>query len=178
MDAHKVSSCIKAVVISFMLVAVTGCRDETGSGSTAKKDNQVAKIDDIAKEKGPDGQPIIFWRIKQENRDAISAMLDAGYDIEIKGGFDATPIIGAALIDDWQTVLLLLKRGANPMVADRRGFTLNDLMNTSRVDPKGSYGVALEEVRALLKQRGVSDKVYEPPQVKEMLKNDEWPPAN
>ena len=178
MGALKIQSGIFAILGSLVVVIATGCSDQTSSNEDNKRNDQVVQLEDIKDEKGPDGQPIIFWRIKQENRDAISAMLDAGYDIETKGGFDATPIIGAALIDDWTTVLLLLKRGANPMVADRRGFTLNDLMNTSRVDLKGSYGVALEEVRALLKKRGINDTVYTPPQVKEMLKNGEWPPTN
>ena len=141
------------------------------SNDKEQRNNQVAQSEKTVDEKGPDGQPIIFWRIKQENRDAISAMLDTGYDIETTGGFGATPVIGAALIDDWITVLLLLERGANPMIAaDRRGFTLNDLMNTSKVDPNGSYGVGLKNVRAFLKKKGISDTVYEPPEVKEMLK--------
>ena len=175
--ASNIQSGIYVTLVSLMIVFVAGCSDQTSSNNKEQRNEQVAQSEKIVGEKGPDGQPIIFWRITQRNRDAIAAMLDTGYDIEAKGGFDATPIIWASLSDDWITVLLLLERGANPMIADRRGFTLNDLMNTTRVDPNGSYGVALQKVRALLKKRGISDTVYDPPKVKEMLKNGEWPPA-
>ena len=177
MGALKAQSGIHVIFISLMFMFVAGCSDQTSSNDKQQRNEQMAQSDKTVGEKGPDGQPIIFWRITQRKRDEIAAMLDAGYDIEAKGGFDATPIIWASLSDDWITVLLLLERGANPMIADRRGFTLNDLMNTSRIDPKGSYGIALTKVREFLKQQGIDDTVYEPPQVKEMLKNSEWPPA-
>ena len=137
----------------------------------------MAQVNDGEVEKGPDGQPIIFWRIKQENRKAVTAMLDIGYDIETKGGFDATPLIGASLIDDWITVLLLLERGANPLAADRRGFTMTYMLSTSRVDRKGSYGAALGKVQAFLTKQGINDTAYTPVEVKKMLADGKWPPA-
>lgn len=142
--------------------------DEVGSYVTEIS----AKNDEL----GPDKQPIIFWRIKQEDREAVEQLLDAGYDIEKKGGFDATPLIAAALIDDWMTVHMLLERGADPLAADRRGFTMPYLLEKSRVDPNGEFGKAREEVRALLAAKNLGDAAYEPSKVKAMVAEGKWPP--
>lgn len=167
----------RIILVLSILAGGSGCTDEENSGSKTKRNSQLAQKQAEEVEKGPDGQPIIFWRIKQENRKAVAAMLDIGYDIEIKGGFGATPIIGASLIDDWITVLLLLERGANPLAADRRGFTMTYILSTSRVDRDGKYGVALGKVEAFLKKKSINDTAYTPVDVKKMLADDEWPPA-
>lgn len=169
-------SVVNTVLASLLIISGTGCTDENASGSQEKRDGQLMQDNSKNIEKGPDGQPIIFWRIKQENRKAVSAMLDTGYDIEIKGGFDATPIIGAALIDDWITVLLLLERGANPLAVDRRGFTMTYMLSTSRIDRKGSHGAALENVETYLRKKGINSTPYEPMEVKKMLADSNWPP--
>ena len=123
---------------------------------------------------GPDRQPIIFWRILQEDRQAVAALLDAGYDIEREGGFGMTPLIQAAMIDDWITAELLLSRGADPWAADRRGFTTAHRAATSRVDAGSVYGQALMGVRAVLERGGVEP--FAPAMVKAMRAAGKWPP--
>ncbi len=168
----------RVILITLAIVAISGCTVETEANSDKNRNQQMENLKAEMDKKGGDGQPIIFSYIVKENREAITALLDLGYDIEIKGGFDVTPVIDAALIDDWITVLLLLKRGANPLAASRNGLTMTNLLNSSRVDRKGRYGVALEEVQAFLKKKNINTKSYTPPQVREMLKNGEWPPTN
>ena len=177
MGAHNIQTYTRVVFATLAFAVITGCTGETDANSNRKTKHQVEELKTEMEKKGPDGQPIIFWRITQENREAISALLDLGYDIETKGGFGVTPVIDAALIDDWITVLLLLERGANPLAASRNGLTLTNLLSTSRVDRKGRYGVALEQVQALLKNKGINDTAYTPVEVKKMLADGEWPPA-
>jgi len=153
-------------VLAFCLT-LWGGADATGSGTEPGGDCGIDCM-------GPDRQPIIFWRILQEDRQAVAALLDAGYDIERKGGFGMTPLIQAAMIDDWITAELLLSRGADPWAVDRRGFTAAHRAATSRVDPGSAYGLALLRVRAELERRGVEPSA--PATVKAMQAAGKWPP--
>jgi len=133
------------------------------------------KIDIDAK--GPDGLPGIFWMIKQENTRGISAWLDAGGDIEASGYHGASPALAAAATDNWPMVSYLLERGARANVSDGRGYTLGFLATRSRVAPEGQYGQALAQVRAILAERGLLSRIYEPATVKRMKAEDRWPPT-
>jgi hypothetical protein len=133
------------------------------------------KIDITAK--GPDGLPGIFWMIKQEDMSAIAAWLDAGGDIEARGYHGASPALAAAVIDNWPAVLRFLERGARADIADGRGYTLGFLASRSRAAPEGRYGQALAQVRAILADRGLLSRIYQPATVKRMKAEGRWPPA-
>ncbi|MCV0393982.1 MAG: ankyrin repeat domain-containing protein [Rhizobiaceae bacterium] len=163
------------LTLAVTTLATGGCSAEQSTEAEGTR-NLAQNTEGTALEKGPDGQPIIFWKITEEDRAAVNELLDQGYDIETPGGFGMTPVIQAAMIDDWITVELLLQRGADPMVADRRGFTVPYLASTSRVAPEGTYGQALDRVRALLNERGIGGTVYKPDEVKRMLAAGQWPP--
>ncbi|MAU52715.1 MAG: hypothetical protein CMN17_10145 [Roseovarius sp.] len=79
------------------------------------------------------GQSIIFKRVMEEDTAAITALLDAGLDVDVRGSFNATPALRAAIADIWPVVELLLERGADPMATDRRGMTIPWLATTSRI---------------------------------------------
>lgn len=132
------------------------------------------KID--IEERGPDGLPGIFWLVMQEDMAGIAAWLDAGGDIEASGHFGESPALTAALTDNWPAVLYLLKRGARPGIADTRGITLAYLTSTSRVAIEGRYGQALTQVRAILAERGLLNRIYEPATVRRMRTEGRWPP--
>ena len=124
----------------------------------------------------PDGLPIIFQYISREDIARIEAYIAAAGDLEAEGYHGATPVLTAAIVDNWPVVLLFLRAGANPNPADDRGFTLPYRTATSRVVPDGRYGAALAEVRAFLNERGLLEQVYDRGQVQQMRDEGRWPP--
>jgi hypothetical protein len=116
--------------------------------------------------RGPDGLPLIFWLIKSGDRAGVEAWLDAGGDLEASGYHRATPILAAAVIDDWPMVLRLAARGARLEVTDGRGFSLAWLNLRSRIDMNGPYGPPLLEARALLARAGLLDAVRSPAEIR------------
>lgn len=123
------------------------------------------------------GQSIIFKRVMEEDMAAIMALLDAGLDVDVRGSFNATPALRAAIADIWPVVALLLERGADPMITDRRGMTIPWLATTSRIAGNGPRAQALEKVRAQLADRGHLSAVYSPQDVTAMVAEGRWPPA-
>lgn len=155
------------LIIATLLAAVLSL---TGAGLT-----RAGAVDITAN--GPDGLPGIFWLIKQRDQAAVGRWLDAGGDIEVPGFHRATPVLAAAIVDDWQMVLYLIDRGARSDVADRRGFTLGYRATTTRIDPEGALGPTLQTVRQRLGQAGALERIYSPAQVREMMAAGRWPPV-
>ena len=106
-------------------------------------------------EQGPSGQPIIFWRTEQEDFNAVQALLDAGVDINTRGFRGATPAIWSAASNNWRMVKFLAERGADLSIEARDGLTVAKLAEISRVNPSSRDGRALEEVRGILRARGL-----------------------
>lgn len=125
---------------------------------------------------GPNGLPIIFWRIEQDDRASVKALLAAGMDIEIPGFQQATPAIAAASANAWITTKMLLELGADMRAVDRRGFTLPWLAATARMNEASPEGQALEAVKAMLASQGLMRQTHEPKAVKAMLAGGKWPP--
>ena len=160
------------VAFGVAVAAMAGCfPDDDG-----QKDGMVTQDNGGTQELGPDRQPIIFWRIKEDDAKAVAALLDAGTPIEITGGFDSTPLIQAAIVNHWDIALLLLERGANPLAASRNGMTAPFLAHASRVQPGGTLYPGLKAFRDALKARGVDEVIFAPPIVKTMLAEGRWPP--
>jgi hypothetical protein len=116
--------------------------------------------------RGPDGLPLIFWLIKSRDVSGVDAWLDAGGDLEASGYHRATPILAAAVIDDWPMVLRLAARGARLDVTDGRGFSLAWLNLRSRLNLSGPYGPPLLEARQMLMREGLIDVVRTPAEVR------------
>lgn len=127
---------------------------------------------------GPDGLPIIFWTIKEGDTKKLQALLRAGYNIEIQGYHKATPILSAAIIDNWEIVFLLYQNKARLSVADGRGFTLPWIAKNTKVAAHSSTKKALEQITNALEKHGLMKKVYKPEQVRQMMKDKTWPPPD
>ncbi|MEM8578927.1 MAG: hypothetical protein AAGF60_13835 [Pseudomonadota bacterium] len=128
-------------------------------------------------ETGPNGLPIIFWRIEQDDRKAVRALINAGMDVNIRGFQQSTPTIAAASANAWITTDLLLQLGADPMATNRLGFTLPWLANKAQMNPDAPEGQALGKVRARLMEAGLMTRIYEPAEVKALVDRRAWPPA-
>jgi ankyrin repeat protein len=129
------------------------------------------------KAEGPDGLPIIFWTIKQGDAAKVNALLDAGADLEAAGYHGATPVLSAAVVDDWVMVAMLIQRGANPAVVDRRGFSIPWLTSQAKVAKGSPTEASLNAVRKYLNDRAMLERVYDPAQVRELMKAGKWPPG-
>lgn len=167
---------ISRIITGLALAAAVACAPfvlKQGAGIITMAEAE-SKLDIHAE--GPDGLPILFWRIKQHDEATVAALLAAGADIEAKGYNSGTPILAAAMVNYWTMVDFLMKRGANIAVFDKRGFNLAYL--TSQASPaKGSEtDKALHEVRMALNARGLLEKVYTPAQVRDLMKAGKWPP--
>ncbi|MDB6180876.1 ankyrin repeat domain-containing protein [Paracoccus fistulariae] len=103
--------------------------------------------------------PVIFWRISERNYPAVDALLKAGADLETRGFFGVTPVIWAAGGGSWGMVKFLIERGADPSAYAGNGMTVADLALTSRVLLDSPNGQDLEDVRAILAERGLYDDI-------------------
>jgi len=162
-------------IVLFLVMAAAG-----GLGLIAQENRKgdAMSISDI----DPDaldarGQSIIFKRVMEEDMAAIEALLDAGLDVDIRGSFNATSALRAAIADIWPVVEVLLERGADPMVTDRRGLTIPWLATTSRIGGDGPRARALGRVRARLADQGYLSAMYSPQEVTRMVTEGRWPPA-
>ena len=89
--------------------------------------------------------------------DDIDAYLSRGGDIE-KNVFDGdTPILFAASSQRWDLVLRLIEHGANLSVRGGSGVTLGELAATSNVKLRSERGAYLQEVRSILKMKGLME---------------------
>ncbi len=128
------------------------------------------------KELGPDGLPIIFWRIKQENEAAVLALINAGADIEAQGYHGSTPLLTAAMLANWPLVGALIERGANVGAVDRLGYNLPYLTTQNNPPADTPNGAALQAVRVYLNERLMLERVYKPAEVRDLLTKGAWPP--
>lgn len=149
-----------------VLAPLAGCKETDG----------MAAAETNPKAEGPDGLPIIFWTIKENDQKKVAAILDAGGDIEAKGYHKATPILAAAIVDNWEMAAFLMKRGARLDAVDGRGFTLPYLAAQAKVAEGSPTAAALQEVRVALNERAMLEKIYLPAEVRQMLKDGRWPP--
>ncbi len=143
--------------------------------SEVRTDDRRHSVVEIT-EKGPDGLPIIFWRIKQRDAQGVAELLDAGASIETPGFFNATPVITAASANSWEMVEFLLDRGADPRAADGSGFTLPWLAATSKIKEGTDQHAALQRVLPRLEQMGVMERIFTPDEAEELVQSGNWPP--
>lgn len=98
-----------------------------------------------------------------------------------------TAVIWAASSGDWKGVLFLIEHGADLSLYGANGVTVANFAKTSRLRPDSGPGRDLEEVRAILRQRGLYGAVASPKQLRDQMAAgtiptpvpfdpDNWPP--
>ena len=138
-------------------------------------------------ELGPDQLPIIFWRLDQGDYESVEALLGSGLDVNIRGFYAKTPAIWAAQSSNWKGVKFLIDRGADLSLYGGDGTTVAGFAKTSRLRVNSAPWRDLEEVRAILKERGLYDDVPTPKQLRdemaagkiprpETFDRNKWPP--
>ncbi len=71
-------------------------------------------------------QPILFETIKAKNTETLKAMLDHGANIDITDSLGNTLLIEAFDFGEYDHVLLLLERGADPDFRGKFGWTMGN----------------------------------------------------
>lgn len=138
-------------------------------------------------ELGPDHFPITFWRLDQDDYKSVDALLQSGLDINIRGFYAKTPAIWAAQSSNWKGVKFLIDRGADIALYGADGTTVAGFAKTSRLRLDSEAGRDLEEVRAILMERGLYDNVPTPKQLRDQMaagkiptpqgfNRNNWPP--
>lgn len=170
---------MKICVLSLVLtLTITSSPERVGATNKVQEAAKERSIKMSEQEKGPDGLPIIFWSIKEENQEKVIALLNGGADIDSHGYHGATPVLAAAILENWEMVALLLDRGANAKAVDRRGFSLAWLASHSKVDSKSKTFEALTKVRKILDRLSGNKVIYDPMTIRQMLENGTWPPKD
>ncbi len=138
-------------------------------------------------ELGPDHLPVIFWKLDQDDYKDVEALLSSGVDINIRGFYAQTPVIWAAQSSNWKGVKFLIDRGADLSLYGADGTTVAGFAKTSRLRLDSEAGRDLEQVRAILKKRGLYDDVATPKQLRDQMaagriptpepfNRNNWPP--
>ena len=99
---------------------------------------------------------IIYEAILNNRMQNIQILVDAGADLEHRDSAGDTSLMVAASINDYQTVWLLLERGADPSVKNRAGYDLLGRMKrfgTRGMNPSGSQGQFYTKVMKVLESR-------------------------
>lgn len=143
----NMNAVVKLMATAMIALSVTSCQ-----GNASVQNNK--KIDIHQK---LDGQNIIFRRILEQDFAAVNALLDAGVDVNIRGGLDVTPAAAAAASDSWRMVKLLAKRGARLDLVSRNNLSVvgSAKFAEKRINRAHPDGRALDDVIEILKQRGL-----------------------
>lgn len=125
---------------------------------------------------GPDGLPLIFTKIEQEDFDGVIALMNAGADLEARGFFRSTPVLFAGLIDYWTMVQFLIEQGADPAAINDQGVNLPWLTSQAKVAKGSETERALNKVRHVLNDRAMLERVFPPAQALALARQGKWPP--
>lgn len=158
---------------------LSGCQEDSGQPSNTTQETKretSMPSDNDPNAPGPDGHPQIFTFVERGEFEKVQELIRAGANLEARGYAQGTPLLIAAMGENWRMVELLLQAGAEPLAADEMGFTVPWVAATSRIRPETEGGQALDRVRKILNDRGIIGIVVQPREVEQMLAEGRWPP--
>ena len=91
-----------------------------------------------------DNRPLIFMSVRSGKIEDVETLLSYGHSIEARGFNRETPLLAAALMNQWDMVLFLLEQGADHTAQSGSGeriFTLQDYVETARKRDDSYYKV-------------------------------------
>lgn len=174
--AHRSMRLVLAVFVFTLSCSNEVSRDQERDVAEERRSQMFS---DDPNRAGPDGHPIIFTVIeKADDTVRVRELIEAGANIEARGYGQGTPILMAAISENWRVVEVLLEAGADPMIPDEFGFTVTYMAATSRLRPESLEGQALDRVREVLEDRGIIGIVVPPREVEKMMEEGSWPPTD
>ena len=102
----------------------------------------------------------IFFAIMSFNLKNVNLLITVGADLNVVNVAGWSPARYAAILNQYDMVLSLLKAGADWSIKDKDGLTLADQIQTGRIDKNSSGYEHLKQVITLLRSKGVA--VHEP----------------
>ena len=91
-----------------------------------------------------DNRPLIFLSVRSGRIEDVEKLLSYSHSIEAKGFNGETPLLRAALHNQWDMVLFLLEQGADYNAQSGSGetiFTLDDYLDRARIQNDSYYKV-------------------------------------
>jgi hypothetical protein len=91
-----------------------------------------------------DNKPLIFLSVQSRRIEDVEKLLSYGHPIEARGFNRETPLLAAAISNQWEMVLFLLEQGADYTAQSGSGdriFTLHDFLERSRKRDDSYYKV-------------------------------------
>ena len=126
---------------------------------------------------GSDGYSILFDIVAENDMSALQEMVKKGADVNTLGFANETPILRAALANNWEVVLFLLENGAHIDAYGTTGFTLPNLVQLSRMTEQDPEYAALQRVQEKIDAANITHwRDYPPTTVEAMIEDGTWPP--
>lgn len=111
-----------------------------------------------------DNKPLIFLSVQSRRIEDVEKLLSYGHPIEARGFNRETPLLAAAMSNQWDMVLFLLEQGADYTAQSGSGdriFTLHDFLERSRKRDDSYYKVKdwleSEKIRSLDTAKPIQD---------------------
>jgi uncharacterized protein len=114
--------------------------------------------------------------VMNEDRAQVEALIDRGAPLEEKDHRGQTPLVIAAVTDQFRIAEILLQAGADPFAVDKFGWTAGYAAQTSAL-ARGPEFEAKARFEAMLTQRGYPMPGPDKPEIKQMVADGNWPPA-
>lgn len=118
----------------------------------------------------------IIDAVMQRNPELVASLIDQGTNLEMSNHKGETPLILAGMTDQFRIAETLLEGGANPFAASRIGWTIGFAAEASRLRSGPDYEAKLR-VEEILKSRGYPIPGPSNLQIRKMLADGNWPPA-
>lgn len=111
---------------------------------------------------GPMGGTLLHAATGYDTKRKVDLLLDAGADIDARDDYGSTPIVRAAMLNQYDLVYKLLNLGADYRIRNNGGSDVVSCIVSSgkRMDPKNELTKWMHEVVAWLKERGVEIPGY------------------
>lgn len=110
---------------------------------------------DVNSKSGWANSSLLITAITGANDESINLLIESGADLNREDDAGQTPLIVAAMVNDYRTVYKLLMAGADPKIKTVYGENLLTYVFSERIsiDPKSDNFVWKEKVRKLLNER-------------------------
>ena len=115
--------------------------------------------------------------VMDQNKRQVKRLIKKGADLEVTSLKDKTPLILAAVTDQFRIANILLDAGANPFAVSMFGWTAGYAAQTSRL-ARGPEYKALQIFKDKLRHKNYPVPGPEKDEIEAMVAEGNWPPKN
>lgn len=114
--------------------------------------------------------------VMNEDVSRVEALIAQGAPLEESDHRGQTPLVIAAVSDQFEIAERLLQAGADPFAVDKFGWTAGYAIQTSKLQ-RGPEFDAMQRVSVQLIERGYPVPGPDKPEIKRMVAEGNWPPV-